>query len=150
MASTDILLGRGVVSIGGDDCGLCSALTLRHDVDAREIATFDSVNSGGANEVAIRSRVYADMTLHELTSNNRAKLLDLARSRTAVAIAWAGKNVMAADCSTSNWTLSATGFVLPTPALALIAPDLSAAAVELTVILRRAAAATTWYTLSVA
>lgn len=151
MAASDILLGRGVVTIGGDDVGQCSALAVRHQVQEALVARWDLLTLGGTAEIARRTRVLVDLTLHELTADNRAKLLDLSLDPSAVALVWTGKNTMAADCPASSWSLSVPSFILsPLSRLALISPSFSDAELAVSGEAMRAAAATTWYTLSVA
>lgn len=150
MASTDILLGRGVVTLATDDVGQCSGLVLRHQVDEVAVATWDTGMLGGAAEVARRTRVFVELTLHELTAANRAKVLDLTGDPDDVALVWTGKNANAADCATSSWTLTVPNFVLiPSPEVYLIAETFEDSSFTLTGEALRASGATSWYTLAV-
>lgn len=148
MASTDILLGRGVVTLDGDDVGLCSRLTIRHQVEDVAIATWDASLFGGVGEMARRSRVFVDLRLHELTTDNRAKILDLSLSPDAIELVWTGKNAMAADCPSSTVTLTVPDLVvLPVPALALIANGLPDVALNVSSEALRPSGEAAWYTL---
>lgn len=149
MAATDILLGRGVVSLGGDDVGLCSSLSIRHEVKQVAIATWDSTPIGGAAEIARRTRVYIDLSIHEMTAGNRAKLLDLVGDPDDVALVWSGHNAMAANCLTSTWTLTVPNFCLiPVENLPLIVDNLEDALVQVSGEALRASGSASWYTLS--
>lgn len=150
MASTDILLGRGVVTADSDDLGLCSDLRLRHDVTQVSIATWDATPIGGSAEVARRTRVFVDLTLHEMTALNRAKILDLIGDPDDFELVWTGLNTMAADCPSSSWVLTVPYFVLmPAAEVPLIASTLDDAALALTGEALRPSGTASWYTLVV-
>jgi len=151
MAAGDILLGRGILSLGGADVGQCSSLAIRHRVEMVPIAHWDALAGtiGGVAEIARRTRVFIDFTLHELTASNRAALMDLAGDPDSIALSWSGKNAMAADCSASSWSLSVSSFVVTSPALVpLIARTLDGASISVSGEALRASGSSVWYTLS--
>lgn len=146
MAATDIFLGRGIVTLGGTDIGLCSSLRLRHEVQSVAIATWDSTPIGGVAEVARRTRVFVDITMHELSAANRALIWDLVDDPDELALVWTGHDPRSDTCADDDYVLSVPKWVLmPAADTQLMPKTFQDTDIELTGEALRDSGASTWY-----